>query len=136
MNHPETGGAPRAASIPAGESPSIAHDLRDFLSWWERQERDTQQKLARALNVAALQMDQLESAGVMDAQKIIDAHAERLGLLPVQLREVLLSHVAAELRTWATEQEEADPGSVWHTGDAPDWLEPYLERLRPSVEAF
>jgi hypothetical protein len=30
MNHPETGGAPRAASIPAGQSPSDAQELENI----------------------------------------------------------------------------------------------------------
>jgi hypothetical protein len=56
----------------------------------------------------------------------IGAHAKRMGLKPEQLSEALLSYAAAELSAWATDEEEADPGCVWHTGDAPLWLEPYL----------
>jgi hypothetical protein len=72
----------------------------------------------------------------MAAQQIVDAHAKRLMLEPERLREALLSHAAAELSAWAAEQEENDPGSVWHTGDAPDWLEPYLPQPQSIEEAF
>jgi hypothetical protein len=59
-------------------------------------------------------------------EAIIRAHARRLGLTVEQLTEALLQHGAQELDAWAEAEEAADPGSVWHTGDAPEWLEAYL----------
>ncbi len=54
MNHPETGGAPRAASIPAGQSPSDADAIASFAvregAWWGE------------INVAAAQaVEQIET---------------------------------------------------------------------------
>lgn len=67
---------------------------------------------------------------------VIHAHSKRLGLKPEQLSEALLSHAAAELSAWATNEEEDDPGCVWHTGDVPHWLEPYLPQHSSTEEAF
>lgn len=64
----------------------------------------------------------------MTTQQIIEAHAKRLGVAPEKLSEILLHHAVAQLLDWTQEQEESDPGSVWYTGDAPDWVMPYLER--------
>lgn len=63
-------------------------------------------------------------------EAIIRAHARRLGLTVEQLTAALLKHGARELADWAEAEEAADPGSVWHTGDVPPWLEPYVESLR------
>jgi hypothetical protein len=53
-----------------------------------------------------------------------------LGLSPEQLSDALLKYAATELASWATEQENADPGG-WVAGDAvPDWLLPHLPQLR------
>ena len=70
---------------------------------------------------------------LMNTQKIIKAHAIRLGIPPEQLSELLLSHAAGELRAWTNEQEESEPGSVWYAGDVPDWLEPQLQQLHGEV---
>jgi hypothetical protein len=64
----------------------------------------------------------------MNAQQIIEAHAKRLGLSPEMLTEALLFHAAGDLLVWADEKERSDPGSVWYTGDVPDWLESLLVR--------
>jgi len=66
----------------------------------------------------------------MDAT--IRAHARRLGLTIEQLSAALLQRGALELAAWAEAEETADPGSVWHTGDAPEWLEPHI----PQREGF
>lgn len=66
----------------------------------------------------------------MDA--IIRVHARRLGLTVEQLTEALLQHGARDLVDWAEAREAADPGSVWHTGDVPEWL----ERNLPQREGF
>jgi hypothetical protein len=52
---------------------------------------------------------------------------------PKRLTEALLSHAAGELAEWADEQEASDRGSVWHSGDAPDWLEQRMQVLRGEV---
>ena len=62
----------------------------------------------------------------MDTQAIINAHARRLMVTPEQLTEALLFYAAGELLAWVEQQEESDPGSVWYSGDAPDWLERFL----------
>lgn len=62
----------------------------------------------------------------------IRAHARRLGLGPGLLISALLQHAAQELAEWTEARETADPGSVWHTGDVPEWLERYL----PKREGF
>jgi hypothetical protein len=68
----------------------------------------------------------------MDAQTIINAHARRMMVTPEQLTEALLFYVAGELLGWAAQQEESEPGSVWYSGDAPDWLERFLPK--PAAE--
>jgi hypothetical protein len=65
---------------------------------------------------------------LMDTQQIIGAHAKRLGLSTAQLTEIMLHHVAGDLLIWTDERERSEPGSVWYTGDIPQWLEPYLPR--------
>lgn len=66
------------------------------------------------------------------ADAVIRAHAQRLGLPVEWLTASLLQHGAQQLADWAEAQEAADPGSVWQTGDVPDWLEAYL----PQREGF
>jgi hypothetical protein len=65
------------------------------------------------------------SVSVM-ADASVRAHAQRLGLSPELLSTALFVYVSRELFDWAAAKETADPGSVWQTGDVPDWLEPYL----------
>lgn len=64
----------------------------------------------------------------MKMQQIIEAHAKRLGVSPERLSEILLNHSVGELLEWVYKKKESDPGSVWYTGDAPDWLMHYLDR--------
>jgi hypothetical protein len=94
-------------------------------------------RLAASGRVAELRVVFLDSAQTTEAetgaQRIIGAHAERLGVPVDLLAELLLSYAAGELQAWEQQQEAADPGSVGYTGDAPDWLEPHLKQLRPPA---
>lgn len=60
------------------------------------------------------------------ANSLIRRHAERLGLTPEQFSAALLQFAAQMLADWTEEQETEDPGSVWCTGDPPDWLDSYM----------
>lgn len=62
----------------------------------------------------------------MDTSAIIGAHARRLMVTPEGLTQALLTYAAGELTAWVGQQEETDSGSVWETGDAPEWLKPLL----------
>lgn len=74
----------------------------------------------------------LNGRGALIADEVIRAHAQRLGLTAEQLTVALLQHGSQELDIWTECRESDDPGSVWHTGDVPDWLEPHL----PQREGF
>jgi hypothetical protein len=72
------------------------------------------------------------SVSVM-ADASVRAHAQRLGLPVEALMAALVQYATRELFHWTEAGETADPGSVWHTGDVPDWLEPYIESLRHGM---
>lgn len=57
---------------------------------------------------------------------VLFPHAKRLGVDLARLAVALMQHGAQELAAWTEERETADPGSVWQTGDVPDWLEAHL----------
>ncbi|MFM7676498.1 MAG: hypothetical protein ACKO5F_13170 [Synechococcus sp.] len=59
-------------------------------------------------------------------EDVLLPHAKRLGIRAGELVVALTQYGAKELADWAEAHEAADPGSVWHTGDVPDWLETYL----------
>jgi|688.fasta_scaffold1061512_2 hypothetical protein len=63
--------------------------------------------------------------GRLSHMEIIRAHSKRLGLGESFLVEALLSYGASELLSWVQRREAEDPGSVWYSGDLPDWLEPH-----------
>lgn len=65
----------------------------------------------------------------------IRAYAQQVGLTTEQLNDALLQYGIQQLTDWFEEEEEADPGSVWWTGERPYWLEAYLPQ-RPDPLDF
>ncbi len=64
---------------------------------------------------------------------LIRRHAQRLSIAPEQLSAALLQYAVHQLADWTQEGdgstiagEKYDPGSVWHVGDPPFWLEPHM----------
>ena len=87
-------------------------------------------------------MNRAEQLSPRGAETLIRRHAERLGLTPERLTEALLQYATHQLDDWTEEGdggtiagEKYDPGSVWHVGDAPDWLKCFLPELALE-EAF
>jgi hypothetical protein len=137
--------APWAAADPYGEVLLSEHDLHRAVACdtglgdgqFPVFVRQAPSPLGGAMVPAELRLLFFDPAQTTEAetgaQRIIRAHAERLGVPVDLLAELLLSYAAGELQAWEQQQEAADPGSVGYTGDAPDWLEPHLQQLRPPA---
>lgn len=64
---------------------------------------------------------------------LIRRHAQRLSLTPEELSAALLRYAVHQLADWTQEGDDTtiagekfEPGSVWHVGDPPCWLEPHM----------
>jgi hypothetical protein len=64
---------------------------------------------------------------------LICRHAERLSITPGELSAALLQYAVQQLANWTQEGDDTtiagekyEPGSVWHVGDPPFWLEPHM----------